>query len=71
MRTNLVILDLIRQPLPISKTKNISKMDINVLMICSSTETKKIVPKGMVSIIVAIIGVISFKLAFLMPTKVK
>ena len=52
-------------------TKNIKSIDIKVLMICSSTETKNIVPKGIVSIIVAIIGVISFKLAFLMPTKVK
>ena len=40
-------------------------------MICSSTETKKIIPKGILNIMVIIIGVISFRLDFLTPTKVK
>ena len=64
----LLIADFYRQPLSMRITKKISNIDIIILMTCSSIETKKIVPIGMVMSIEKNIGEISLNLHFLAPT---
>jgi hypothetical protein len=71
INTYLVIVDFNLHPLAISNTKKMTNMDIIILMICSSIETKKIVPIGMVMIIEKNIGEISLNLHVLEPTYVK
>ena len=51
--------------------KKITKTDIRILIICSSTAIRNIVPIGIINIIEKNIGIISLNLHFRAPSKVK
>jgi hypothetical protein len=56
------------QPDENNTTKKLTKIEIKIFINCSFTETKKIVPIGIVSIIAKNIGDISLNLQLLAPT---